>query len=184
MKINTNELQLNEPMTINVTGLETWLQPLYEHFKNECQSVITHLLTGNIKLERIGDSQLKVYGHVFYSPMVSCDRCSETFPWKINEKFQYYYQDQVSCDKILEDSKSQGNSFLQDGQFDLFALINETIVVAVPYRTVPKVENDDSCSVCHMNTASSQVYSSKAAASGASDKSCPFSCLKTYKFQR
>jgi len=185
MLIHVAELQPDRNVLIN--GSEDWLAPIYADFAADIAAVdpdfkplIAPSIHGELRIEKMTDTVIKVTGWISYAPIVPCSRCTKTFPWPLDLDIDVYYQ-QRSVTEFGKDvtlRKGELEEYYFDGEtLDILEVINDTIHTALPSTYVRHGEDEDECGDCGVSLTSDRVFG--VADSEIADS--PFEVLKSWR---
>lgn len=159
MKIKRHEIR--EPITVEVSGTEPWLDDIYEMFAvpvGEAKPLIEARLVVSV----VSSDYVRVKGRVDYRPWLACSRCADMIQWDVNAAVDAIYQPEREgvADK-REHSLSRAELdeyYFQNDMIDLEVLINDAIHMEIPEQVVPCDESGDKCLKCGKDLTSECVY--------------------------
>ena len=160
MKFTLQDILRKQEINIDLFGNEPELELIYQHFPPPA-SAEKPLLTGKIQIACLTESHITVCGEVSYEPFVTCSRCSFPIRWPIKETLSYTLLEPSIDEKDSPAQENDGSSFFHNGEWHLDEMINDIIVLAVPFQTIRRNPRDESqCLECAKNISGSHVYSS------------------------
>ena len=175
MKVTLEELQ--NPITVTISGDEDWLNDLYTNFLKSKGS--SPKLTGEITIKLDGYGYASVSGNLSYMPYVPCSRCADPISWPINKSFEARFKpkDEVAeaseVDLVADDFEYY---YVENDTLDIQQVIVDTILTTLPSQLILKTEDNKSCRACGKDITDSEVYRSKA-----KEDESPFAVLKNLK---
>lgn len=130
--------------------------------------------SGNLKLLKRG-IEVSVQGHISGSLELTCDRCLESFEFKIDEDFKVLLLPKGSLNLHEEKELSSEElevSFYENSFISFFNILQEEIFLALPYRMLCREDCKGLCPTCGTNLNEKICECSKI------KKSSPFAALK------
>jgi uncharacterized metal-binding protein YceD (DUF177 family) len=180
MKIELNSI--TERSTIEISGDESWLEPIYQDYAAP-SGISIGKLKGKVTVEPVGDRIVSVAVDCTFGPYVDCGRCNDRIPWPINLKSTVYFQDAPEfLQRKIDYKLSRGELdeyYFEDDAIDVQGLLIDHIAMAFPSSTVDSSPDGSSCQVCGISLLTEQVFGEPE-----SSKPNPFSVLKNIKLPK
>ena len=160
---------LNEPLTIEIQGEESWLQQVYQQFTAIGEQSQPQGISGSLVVRATGPDTALVEGRLHFEPCLPCSRCNDPLSWPLVANVKARYSTLADLEPLEAVEDYQLNT---SGEIDMSALVIDQLVSEVPLQILAKAD-DKSCRVCGVSLAETKVYST----TGDADDG-PFSVLK------
>ena len=170
-------LALSKPIETEIKGEEPWLGDIYQSFLPTSAKESARLLA-KTSIRHLSEEMFEITGSLSYTPEVPCSRCDLAIPWAIDLQFQMVILPEGQ--EWAEHGQSPEICYHKNRQFDLEALINDQVQLAIPQQTLLPTADGKNCAICHLNIGNKKVFSSEG---DGADEESPFSVLKGLKLQ-
>ena len=166
MNIDSLDLALYEPKTIEITGQEEWREECYnsvtELFPEQANTTPKSIITGKTVITRIDDELAQFSLELSYAPQISCARCTESMPWAIKEETEGYFtkswQGQTThSDRELNSQELDEYDLDEQSRADLLEVIHDLIMTALPTNITRPEEFARRCLNCQATKPSEQI---------------------------
>ncbi len=105
-----------------------------------------------VKIRKKGNL-IKAWGKVEGEVMLTCSRCAEEFPFRINSSFSLDLLplEELSSGEMELEEKDMDTAFYSEGNLDLDALAADQINLSIPMKPLCRPDCKGICPVCGAN---------------------------------
>ena len=159
---------------IPLEGLNITFEDLYEFGETLKDLKVLKPFTGNLKLIKRG-FEVTVEGHISGTVELTCDRCLENFEYSIEQDFKILLLPKSTLNLQEEKELTSEDlevSFYENSFISFFDILQEEILLALPYRNLCNENCRGLCPHCGTNLNKKTCECSKI------KKGSPFAVLK------
>lgn len=163
---------IRKPLSINISGDEQELRPLYDLFPEG----YNQSLTAKILISPTSYDYLRVEGHLTFNPKVSCNRCIKPIVWPMSESIDAIFKATPSVPVNVDQTSDEIDEdyyISEDGKLDLLQVLIDHTVGELPARLVQTKDDGKTCLNCDADLEDTLSFETKP-----DEDNHPFAALK------